>query len=207
MSDVLYRRIIKSRHESQPLFTTRDRSCDARAKFDQLGFNVLRNIGDDTSVVLCDYARAYAIRRIKKNRKKYSTGRRLIVYAKVDSISHERSLDPAAGGMSPIRDRGGGDQRGRGLSERETIINFRERSVSPHLASPLRLAADRNVMRAWRFICHCRSSFRATCRRHGAPRRERTARIVGSPKPFSRTIYSVIFVLIYIINRERDREF
>lgn len=38
-------------------------------------------------------------------------------------------------------------------------------------ASP---AADRNVMRAWRFICHCRSSSRARrAARHDVPHRKR----------------------------------
>jgi len=102
--------------------------------------------------------------------------------------------------MSPILDRGGGHQRRRGRSERETIINFCERSVSPHLASPLRLAVDRNVMQVWRFICHCRSSFRATCRRHSVPHRERTSCIVHSPKLFfSRAVYPIICFVPFFI--------
>lgn len=57
--------------------------------------------------------------------------------AVIDPVILSRECNGRA--MSPIRCRseGGGHQRRRGRSEYGTIISFRERSVSPHLAPPL----------------------------------------------------------------------
>lgn len=68
--------------------------------------------------------------------------------------------------------------------------------VSPHLASPLRLATDWDVMRAWRFICHCRSSSRARrAIRHNVPHRKRMGCIVCER---SRTMYVLlVYSLLY----------
>lgn len=162
-----------------------------------------------------DYVRAYAIRgRRKKQEKVRNRETSLIIYAKsIRSLTSDRYnwfRNVAASGMAARCHRcaiGAAYIKG---DERETIINFRERSVSPHLASPLRLAADRNVMRAWRFICHCRSSFRATCRRHGVPHREThdsycplSETVTLSCSLFCNPFYFYIYK--YTTNREKSR--